>query len=684
MVGLDCSIIMNPRVWEASGHVGGFSDPMVDCRGTKERYRADQLYVFAYVFPAVNHKGEPTEAWLAGLGSIARGSRRAAREEGGQAGQEVRPAGSIRPTIIPYMQLDVADREKVVGPSTDERGTLTEPRSFNLMFKTYVGALEDESNIAYLRPETAQGIFANFKNVVDTGRVKLPFGIAQVGKSFRNEINPRNFTFRSREFEQMEIEFFCRPDEAKEWYAYWRKTRFQWYVDLGLQVRPAAAARPRRRGAGVLLDGHGRHRVRLPVRHQRAGRHRPPGRLRPDPAHEVQRQGPELFRRGTKERFVPHVIEPSAGADRATLAFLCEAYTEDEVGGETRTVLKFHPRIAPIKAADLPAGQTDGMPEKAEAIYRDLRRHFNVFYDEKGAIGRRYRRQDEAGTPFCITVDGQTLTDDTVTFRDRDSCRQWRVPIGRNRPGAPRPARRPGRFRRVPELVRTARYSRAPERRSDPVVSHHASDHHAGRVRPMKPCISQATTMSTPFEADLPAFARGGWQAVELWLTKLETYLEDAHRSTSARAARIQGLKPAAAAGPGGPAAVAGPGTRDPLGSLPAPARRSCRSSESRSWSSRPTSFADPRPTTTARRRRARARRPSWPASFGVRLALEFQKAASFCTSLDTALALIAQCGSNRTLGVCLDLFHYYTGPSKFEDLAYLSPRTWPGSRSAT
>ena len=202
MVGLDCSIIMNPRVWEASGHVGGFSDPMVDCRATKERYRADQLFVFAYVFPAVNHKGEPTEAWLAGLGGspeeAAELPEKKAAKLAKRFGQPAAP-----PSVIPYMQLDPNDRDKVIGPSTDDRGTLTEPRAFNLMFKTFVGALENESNVAYLRPETAQGIFANFKNVVDTGRVKLPFGIAQIGKSFRNEINPRNFTFRSREFEQM-------------------------------------------------------------------------------------------------------------------------------------------------------------------------------------------------------------------------------------------------------------------------------------------------------------------------------------------------------------------------------------------------------------------------------------------------------------------------------------------------
>ena len=427
MVGLDCSIIMNPRVWEASGHVGGFSDPMVDCKNTKERYRADQIYVFAYVFPAVNQKGEPAEAWLAGLGSSADEAselpEKKAAKLAKKLGQPTAP-----PTIIPYMQLNLADRDKVIGPSTDERGTLTEPRSFNLMFKTFVGALENESNIAYLRPETAQGIFANFKNVVDTGRVKLPFGIAQVGKSFRNEINPRNFTFRSREFEQMEIEFFCRPDEAKEWYAYWRKTRFQWYVDLGLRSDRLRLRDHDAEELAFYSTATADIEFSFPfgISELEGIAHRGDYDL----TQHMKFSGKDLsyFDEERKERFVPHVIEPSAGADRATLAFLCEAYTEDQVGGENRTVLKFHPRIAPIKAAIFPLVKRDGMPEKAEAIYRDLRRHFNVFYDEKGAIGRRYRRQDEAGTPFCITVDSQTLTEDSVTLRDRDSCRQWRVP----------------------------------------------------------------------------------------------------------------------------------------------------------------------------------------------------------------------------------------------------------------
>ncbi len=427
MVGLDTSIIMNPMVWKASGHLGGFSDPMVDCKATKERYRADQLFVFAYLFPKTNDKGEPTEAWLAGVGSspeeAAEIPEKKAAKLAKRFGQPESP-----PTVIPYMELSDTDREKVIGPSTDERGTLTPPRSFNLMFKTYVGALEDASNVAYLRPETAQGIFANFKNVVDTGRVKIPFGIAQIGKSFRNEINPRNFTFRSREFEQMEIEFFCKPEEASAWYAYWRKERFDWYVRHGLQSDRLRLRDhdPQELAFYSTATADIEYAFPFGISELEGIAHRGDYDLR----QYMEHSGKDLsyFDEETKQRFVPHVVEPSAGADRATLAVLCEAFVEDEVGGEARTVLKFHPRLAPLKAAVFPLVKKDGMPEKAEAIYRELKTRFHVFYDEKGAIGRRYRRQDEAGTPFCITVDGQTLQDDTVTFRDRDSCRQWRVP----------------------------------------------------------------------------------------------------------------------------------------------------------------------------------------------------------------------------------------------------------------
>jgi glycyl-tRNA synthetase len=324
------------------------------------------------------------------------------------------------------------------------------------MFESHAGAIADEGSKVYLRPETAQGIFANFKNVVDTGRVKTPFGIAQIGKSFRNEINPRNFIFRSREFEQMEIEFFCHPEEAAHWYKYWRDTRFQWYVDHGLRsdrlrlrdhdpdelafYSTATADIEYSFPFGVSeLEGIA-HRGDYDLsQHQKfSGKdlsYFDEDRWERDKAglgytsfkdYSKSREGQPNA--GYPYQYVPHVIEPSAGADRATLAFLCEAYTEDEVGGEARTVLKFHPRFAPVKAAIFPLVKKDGMPEKAEAIYRELKRIAPVFYDEKGAIGRRYRRQDEVGTPFCITVDGQTLTDDTVTFRDRDSCRQWRVP----------------------------------------------------------------------------------------------------------------------------------------------------------------------------------------------------------------------------------------------------------------
>jgi glycyl-tRNA synthetase len=297
------------------------------------------------------------------------------------------------------------------------------------MFKTFVGALEDVSATAYLRPETAQGIFANFKNVVDTGRVKLPFGIAQIGKSFRNEINPRNFTFRSREFEQMEIEFFCKSEDAAAWYAYWRKERFEWYVRHGLR---SDRLRLRDHDPDELAfystaTADIEYSFPFGVSELEGIAHRGDYDL----TQHMKFSGKDLtyFDEDTKARLTPHVIEPSAGADRATLAFLCEAYAEDEVGGEIRTVLRFHPRLAPIKAAILPLVKKDGMPEKAQPLYHALRQRFAVFYDEKGAIGRRYRRQDEAGTPFCITIDGQTLQDDTVTFRARDRCVQWRVPI---------------------------------------------------------------------------------------------------------------------------------------------------------------------------------------------------------------------------------------------------------------
>jgi glycyl-tRNA synthetase len=320
------------------------------------------------------------------------------------------------------------------------------------MFETHVGALQDAASVAYLRPETAQGIFANFKNVLSSTRVKLPFGIAQVGKAFRNEINPRNYTFRSREFEQMEIEFFCHPDESMKWYQYWRDVRIRWYSQLGIK---SEKLRPREQGKEELAHysiGTTDIEYMFPFADEPQELEGVAHRGAYDLTQHAKHSGKDLSyfeeegwakldksafagdkkreqEEKAKFRFLPHVIEPSAGADRFTLAVLCEAYAEDEIGGEPRTVMRFHPRLAPIKAAILPLVNKDGMPEKAETLYRDLKKEFNVFFDDKGAVGRRYRRQDEAGTPYCITIDGQTLQDDTVTMRDRDTTQQVRIPL---------------------------------------------------------------------------------------------------------------------------------------------------------------------------------------------------------------------------------------------------------------
>ncbi|HEY6565767.1 MAG TPA: glycine--tRNA ligase, partial [Pirellulaceae bacterium] len=348
-------------------------------------------------------------------------------------------------------------------PGEHDRCQLTEPRDFNLMFKTIVGALGSEEDAAFLRPETAQGIFVNFKNVLDSTRVRVPFGIGQMGKSFRNEITPRNFTFRSREFEQMEIEFFCHPRSSQDWYRYWRDRRYRWYTDLGLasgklRLREHEAAELSHYSCGTadiefafpfLAEGeYGElegiaHRGDFDLRSHMEGKLDPQSKpdlkveLGPEGKPKWRGSGKDLSYRDdlTNERYTPHVIEPSAGADRATLAFLCEAYHEDQAPDEkgalqTRVVMRLHPRIAPIKAAIFPLVKKDGMPEIAQELYRGLKKSFAVFYDEKGAIGRRYRRQDEAGTPFCITIDSQTLVDRTVTIRDRDSLAQDRVPLG--------------------------------------------------------------------------------------------------------------------------------------------------------------------------------------------------------------------------------------------------------------
>ena len=481
MTGLDCAIIMHPQVWKCSGHYDLFHDSMVDCRESKRRYRYDQV------------RGR----WAEAKDERIFVATNADEDEQADMERHALKYFKLRTKDADRLSWDgpvaslttVDDFSNVLGPDAKELGTLTEPREFNLMFETYTGAMRSEENKAFLRPETAQGIFVNFKNVLDSTRVRIPFGIAQVGKSFRNEITPRNFTFRSREFEQMEIEFFCNPEASHQWYQYWRDRRMRWYVELGLagdrlRLREHDPNELSHYSTGTAdieyafpflpegefgeLEGIA-HRGDFDLRSHMEGKLDP--NTRPlqlekgeDGAPKWRGSGKDLtyfdddawerdkgelglksFKEYLKQRkseampgvpyqYVPHVIEPSAGADRATLAFMCEAYCEDEAPDEKgamqkRVVMKLHPRLAPIKAAVFPLVRKDGMPEIAKKLYTSLKQHFNVFYDEKGAVGRRYRRQDEAGTPFCLTVDGQTLADNTVTIRDRDSLEQWRVNV---------------------------------------------------------------------------------------------------------------------------------------------------------------------------------------------------------------------------------------------------------------
>ncbi|HVS35648.1 MAG TPA: glycine--tRNA ligase [Gemmataceae bacterium] len=451
MVGLDCAIIMNPKVWEASGHVGGFADLMVDCKKCKRRFRADKVFFGGYypTPPNIVASELPPHLVAVEADDQVEAARLIDERYEKLAKKKKLPGGLHRATVFSAATWKA---EGLPCPVPDCDGKLTEARQFNLMLETYPGAVRSEENKVYLRPETAQGIFANFKNVLDSTRLKLPFGIAQVGKAFRNEINPRNYTFRSREFEQMEIEFFCRPDESMKWYQYWRDLRLRWYSQLGIR---SDKLRPREQGKEELahysigttdieylfpfadepqeLEGvahrgaydltqHAKHSGKdLSYFDEEGWAKADKSAYKGDKKREQEEKA--------KYRFLPHVIEPSAGADRFTLAVLCEAYHEDEVEGETRTVLRFHPRLAPIKAAILPLVNKEGMPEIAHQLYRELKTEFNVFYDDGGAVGRRYRRQDEVGTPYCFTIDGQTLQDQTVTIRDRDSLQQRRLPL---------------------------------------------------------------------------------------------------------------------------------------------------------------------------------------------------------------------------------------------------------------
>lgn len=481
MVGLDCSIIMNPKVWVASGHAAGFADPMRKCPGCGTFVRADQLWdllatnsewvssMLQAFEPITGQFDSPRLInWAKQKGRrLAPNLALVRNPEVTLAWLATRVNGQpdAPPTmqeILMHVATEQLNQTGLQDPCPRCGAPLGPATAFKLMFESFAGVEQVEENKVFLRPETAQGIFANFKNVLDTSRVKIPFGIAQVGKAFRNEVNPRNYTFRSREFEQMEIEFFCRDEDSMSWYEFWRNTRYQWYIGLGLtgsklrlrdQARDELAHYSRacadieylfpfaddfQELEGVAhrgcfdLSQHAKHSGKdlnyfdedgwAKFLADRKARGEP--ELTKDQKAEIGGKAPY--------RFLPTVIEPSAGADRATLAFLCEAYHEDQAPDEkgamqTRVVMKLHPKLAPVKAAVFPLVNKEGMPEIAERLYKELKRDWVVQYDDGGAIGRRYRRQDEIGTPFCITVDGQTLQDQTVTVRDRDSLKQERV-----------------------------------------------------------------------------------------------------------------------------------------------------------------------------------------------------------------------------------------------------------------
>ena len=363
VVGLDSAILMAPKVWEASGHLATFTDPLVDCKVCKERFRADQL------------------------------------------------------------------PESGACPNCGSKDSFTEARNFNLMFKTQVGPVEDDAAVAYLRPETAQGIFVNFANVLTTSRKKPPFGIAQIGKSFRNEITPGNFIFRTREFEQMEMEFFVPPDESDQWFEYWCAERYRWYTDLGM---PEAKLRLRAHDPAELSHySNGTSDVEFEYPWGWGELEGIAKRADYDLQQHAKFSGKDLsyFDQEQDTRYVPYVIEPAAGADRATLAFLLAAYDEEEVKGEKRVVLRLHHRLAPNKVAVLPLSKNEKLTPRAQEIAALVRAEFQIDYDQSGAIGRRYRRQDEVGTPYCVTVDFDTLDDDAVTVRERDSMAQDRIPV---------------------------------------------------------------------------------------------------------------------------------------------------------------------------------------------------------------------------------------------------------------
>ena len=422
IVGIDSSIIQNPKAWVASGHVDTFNDPMVDCKKTKLRYRQDHLtaviddrhnQIFAFYTEMLHEKA-----------TLKKLKKMAGTDE----------LDKLR--VVPFTTVEAFNYPHVIGPDTDEKATLTEPRKFNLMFKTYVGATATEDDIAYLRPETAQGIFLNYKNIVDNMRVRVPFGIAQVGKAFRNEVTPRNFIYRSREFEQMEMEWFCPPDEAKMWRAFWVEERMQWWKSVGVsEMNIQLREHDRDELSHYAKAGEGTVDIeyKFPFTAPNFGElegiaHRCDFDLTQHEKFSGKKM--EYFDDLKQRRFIPHVIEPASGLTRGVLALLAEAYTRDP-SRPSQMYLKFKPSMAPVKAAVLPLVNKDGLPEIAQKLYMNLRTKYTTEIDSKANIGKRYARQDEIGTPFCITIDNETTNDQAVTVRDRDTMQQERVGLDR-------------------------------------------------------------------------------------------------------------------------------------------------------------------------------------------------------------------------------------------------------------
>jgi glycyl-tRNA synthetase len=419
--GIDASILMHPKIWEASGHVENFTDPMIDCKQCKSRFRFDVLS------DSFNEKKKKKAI------DIIKQKINGSKELINKIDEIYENPADEDPfdLVLENETLGKMLLEELNCPQCGNKNTFTEARNFNLMFKTFIGPVEDSGSVVFLRPETAQGIFVNFLNVQNASRQKIPFGIAQVGKAFRNEINTKNFLFRTREFEQLEMQYFVNPNDDTKWYTYWKQKRLEWYKSMGIASsrlrfhdHPADKLAHYAKeatdieyefpfGWGEIEGIHNRTDFDL-SRHE-----------------EFSGKSLKYFDEAVKEKYIPFIIETSAGASRSFMAFLIDAYYEEEVKGEKRAVLKFHPKLAPIKAAIFPLVNKDGMPEIARELEADLRKNLKVFYDDKGAVGRRYRRQDEAGTPYCITVDNKTLEDKTVTVRERDSMEQVRISMDR-------------------------------------------------------------------------------------------------------------------------------------------------------------------------------------------------------------------------------------------------------------